>query len=107
MQPGQPGPQGLLQRYGKQLVCVRSREDASGRRRYTTVELLVDEAPMRHRNDGRALVAVEIPGGAGQQRQRAIELGARWDPEIGLWRMSWQTAQALGLAGKAQTRRPR
>lgn len=107
MQPGQPGTLRLLQRYGEPLVCVRYREDTSGRKRYTTVELVVDEAPLTHRNDRRTLVAVHLPVAAHELRDRAIALGARWDAKEFIWWMPWHVAEALGLQSRAQTRRPK
>lgn len=44
--PQQPGTLKLLQRYGPALLCVRYRHDASHQRRYTTVEIVVDEAAL-------------------------------------------------------------
>ncbi|MDY6921765.1 MAG: hypothetical protein SV765_16320 [Pseudomonadota bacterium] len=47
LRPGDSGTKRLKQRYGDRLVCVRYRKDAGRQRRYTTVELIVDEAPVR------------------------------------------------------------
>jgi hypothetical protein len=42
--PGQPGTKALLKTYGDRLVCVRYRYDRAQRKRYKTVELIVEEA---------------------------------------------------------------
>ena len=42
----QGGALKLARRYGAALVCVRYRQDMQGLHRYTTVELVVDEAPV-------------------------------------------------------------
>ncbi|HKX41878.1 MAG TPA: hypothetical protein VJO99_12025, partial [Burkholderiaceae bacterium] len=46
LSPTQAGALKLARRYGDALVCVRYRHDAAGRHRYTTVELIIDEAPI-------------------------------------------------------------
>lgn len=48
--PGQPGTLKLRQRHGPALLCVRYRHDADNQRRYTTVEIIVDEAPLPPRD---------------------------------------------------------
>jgi len=45
LQPGQSGTKELVEQYGDRLVCVRYRYDATRRRRFKTVELIVEEAP--------------------------------------------------------------
>ena len=56
----QAGAIKLAQRYGEALVCVRYRHDAQGRLRYTTVELVVDQAPIAARADLDQLVMVRL-----------------------------------------------
>jgi hypothetical protein len=43
LQPGSRGTRKLLARYGQRMVCVRYRYDERLKRRYKTVELIVDE----------------------------------------------------------------
>ena len=47
LRPGQNGTKKLAAQYGDRLVCVRYREDSEHKRRITTVELIVDERPLR------------------------------------------------------------
>ena len=42
--PGQKGTRRLCEQYGSRLVCVRYRYDADARKRYKTIELIVEEA---------------------------------------------------------------
>jgi hypothetical protein len=44
LRPGQKGTKKLVSRFGDRLICVRYRYDATRRKRFTTVELIVDEA---------------------------------------------------------------
>ena len=42
--PGQNGTKKLVAKYGNKLICVRYRYDPEKRKRYKTVELIVEEA---------------------------------------------------------------
>jgi len=46
-QSGQNGTKGLALEFGRRLVCVRHRYDDANATRVTTVELVVDTAPLR------------------------------------------------------------
>jgi len=98
MSATQPGALKLARRFGEALVCVRYRHDAEGQRRYTTVELVVDHAPIANRKPVRdRLVAVHIPFNDPPLRRQAQALGARWDEQVGIWRMLRSTAKQLKL----------
>ena len=43
LKPGQRGTKHLLKQYGDRLFCVRYRYDEETKKRYTTVELIVEE----------------------------------------------------------------
>ena len=43
--PGQNGTKKLARRFGQRLICVRYRYDDATKRRFKTVELVVDEIP--------------------------------------------------------------
>ncbi len=46
LHPGDMGTKRLLSEYGDQLVCVRYRDDKHAQKRFTTVELIIDERPL-------------------------------------------------------------
>ena len=93
----QAGALKLAQRYGGALVCVRYRHDAQGRLRYTTVELVVDQAPIAARADLDELVMVRLGFDEAQLRQQALAHGARFDMKQRLWCMTRRTAKRLRL----------
>lgn len=43
--PGQHGTKTYMEQYGDKLVCVRYRYDQATKRRYKTIEIVVEEAP--------------------------------------------------------------
>ncbi|WP_374438832.1 hypothetical protein [Inhella sp.] len=85
----------LAQRYGGALVCVRHRLSEDGCTRFTTVELLVDAAPVANRGD--ELVGVRIAYQERDLQDAARAAGARWDPNQRVWRMPRKVAGMLKL----------
>lgn len=66
LKPGQRGTKRLQAEYGDKLVGVRYRYDAQTKKRYKTVELVVEEVawtpkPRRPRSD--AIVAIRVNWG--------------------------------------------
>ena len=96
----QPGALKLARRFGDALVCVRYRHDPEGRYRYTTVELVVDEAPVVRRADLDATVMVQLAFDDTERRQLALAYGARWDARQRLWSMPRRTAKKLRLLAR-------
>ena len=95
LEPDQPGAVRLTQKYGDALLCVRYRQDALGLVRYTTVELIVDEAQISAKS--KRVVGVRVEYAEESLRARVRGAGARWDAESRLWRMPLSVAFALGL----------
>lgn len=105
LQPLRPGTIKLCRRFGDALLCVRYRQDAPGMRRYTTVELIIDEAPITgpriaqrtfHVRIGRLETALQVLARAN---------GARFDPRSKLWMMKGSTVRRLGLEQRVQARK--
>ena len=88
----------LARQFGETLVCVRHRVDAKGEFRYTTVELLVEKAPIRPRNE----VVVGIRIGPYEHSLQTIvkAAGATWDYKTKLWNMPRRLAGILRLAAR-------
>jgi hypothetical protein len=97
LSPSQFGALKLARRFGDALVCVRYRQDEQGTRRYTTVELLVEEAPILKRRNDSDPVGVRIGLQESALRRQAIAHGATWDSKSKLWRMPRKTARLLKL----------
>ncbi len=99
---GQNGTKRLQAEYGNALVCVRYRLD--DRKRYTTVELVIDEQalppPATRRQD---IVAVTIGYQERALRDQAQKLGAHWDAERRAWLMPRSTAKAIGHETRIQS----
>jgi len=109
LKPGDYGARKLAARFGDKLVCVRYRVDGAIRMRYTTVELIVDQAPLTRRGvrrssssvpGGTPMVGVKIFYREDTLREKAKAEGAIWRPRQKLWEMPLQTARRLGLANR-------
>ena len=104
--PAQPGALKLTRRYGDALVCVRYRIDPQGHKRYTTVELVIEEAPIQHRPVKERLVMLRLYLGESELRSMVMARGAKWSPSTKLWTMTYQTALAMGLTSRIQPASP-
>jgi hypothetical protein len=96
----QPGALKLARRFGDALVCVRHRHDPLGRYRYTTVELVVDEAPVAQKTKVDPIVMVHLAFHETQLQQLARAHGALWNARRRLWFMQRSTAKQLGLLAR-------
>jgi len=94
--PGQPGTRAWSQHHGAALVCVRYRESADGSRRYTTVELVVDERINRRPKVPR-MVGVAVDFYDVETRQKIKAAGGIWHAEYKLWVLPEATAHELKL----------
>lgn len=94
--PTQPGAIKLARRYGEALLCVRYRTDREGALRFTTVELVVDQAPIQpHPNRLIDIPADRLPDSS--LRALAMSKGAVWNPHRKVWRMRYGVASGLDL----------
>lgn len=90
--PGSPGTRRWLERYGTSLVCVRYRHNEKLQRRYTTVEIIVDERTCQPSN-----VLIQIAFDDGDLRRQVIQRGGQWLSDRKLWRISIIAVRELGL----------
>jgi len=81
LKPGQKGTRKLVELYGSRLVCVRYRYDEQSRKRFKTVELIVEESqwtPPPIKPDKLVGVRVELNE---TELQRKVKLaGGKWFP---------------------------
>lgn len=102
LNPGDNGTKRWLAQYGDSIVCVRYRQD--GKKRYTTVELVVDEQTLLNPpRKEREIIAVAIDCKEQTLRLQARQSGATWDGERRLCLMPRATAKRLGLEDRIQS----
>lgn len=93
--PDRDGAKRLARRFGSELVCVRHRLSPDGTLRYTTVEMLVECAPIASRAE--AIVQIRIGYRDKATRATAMAAGASWDAGRRVWSMPRRVARTLGL----------
>jgi hypothetical protein len=101
--PGQRGTKKLLTQYGDRLVCVRYRYDKQRKKRFKTVELIIEEDNWETSETHLAahcIVQLRVPWTETEVRQRVKVAGGRWDPVSRLWALRYERVVALGLAGR-------
>jgi len=100
LHPGQHGAKQLQAQYGDQLVCVRYRYDEQRRKRFKTVELIVEERewqPGGSQGPAPRLVGVQIAAAEVELRGRIKQAGGRWDVQRRVWEVRYDQVVALGL----------
>jgi hypothetical protein len=95
LSPTARGAVKLARRHGESLVCVRHRVDPTGKFRITTVELVVEKAPIEAKPG--QLVEVRIGYDERPLRAFAIAAGATWDKKSKIWCMPLRVARALNI----------
>jgi len=96
LHPGDMGTKHLLEKYGEQLVCVRYRIDNYNKKRFTTVELIIDEKPCINLKP-LVHVWVKIDFNETELRKKIIAQGAKWLKDKKVWQMHYAIAQKLHL----------
>ncbi len=103
LHPEQAGAKQLHAQYGDQLVCVRYRYDEQQRKRFKTVELIVQEKawvpPAPHGAEER-LVGIRIAAAEVALRERVKQTGGWWDAQRRVWELRYERVVALGLSGR-------
>lgn len=106
LKPGQRGTKKLVELYGSRLVCVRYRYDEQSRKRFKTVELIVEESPWSPpptKPDKIVGVRVELNEA---ELQRKVKLaGGKWFPQHKVWRLRYEQTVALGLEARIEHRK--
>jgi hypothetical protein len=97
LSPQQSGALKLARQYGETLVCVRYRQSEDSLIRYTTVELVVESAPLIKRPSGDEILAVQLDHRERDLRQRIKSRGGQWDPQAHVWRLPRKLVRQLGL----------
>ena len=77
IKPSQRGAIKLARVHGKELLCVRYRENPEGTERITTIELIVERVVIQKRDD--PIVSFKIKQEEMELRQLAQSKGARYD----------------------------
>lgn len=95
LKPDQKGARRLSDRFGDRLVCVRYRTDPESGRRFTTVEIIVEERASTTPAPTHQLI--RIGWGETQLRDTIKTLGGIWVPGKKLWKVPSNAIRKLKL----------
>ncbi len=95
--PGQKGTKKLVAQYGDKLVCVRYRYDPQKKKRYKTVELIVEEADWAPTFKPGQVVLVKVAWGEAELGRRVRSAGGRWNAQQKAWELVYSQVVKLGL----------
>ncbi len=100
LKPGQRGTKKLCAEYGERLLYVRYRYDEKRRKRFKTVELVVDEVawePQDPKVWGHTVVGLRVGWQEMELRHTVKTAGGRWNPARRLWELRYDRVVELGL----------
>ena len=103
LNPGQKGTKKFLDRYGDRLVCVRYRYDREQRKRFTTVEIIVEEggwSPPEPAEPKPVLVGLRVGLQEVDLQRRIKQAGGAWNRERQVWDINYDQAVTLGLQNR-------
>lgn len=102
LRPGQKGTKKLIAEYGDKLLRIRYRYDPQKKKRYKTVELIVEEIDWTPTHKPDAIVAVKVEWGEVELGRQVKRAGGKWNPERKIWEMRYDRAVELGLEDRIQ-----
>jgi hypothetical protein len=94
--PGQKGTKKFLERYGEQLVCVRYRYDEQRRKRFTTIEIIVEESCWSP-PEKPEIVGLRVEFKETELQRRIKQAGDKWSSTMRVWEIQYDQVVALGL----------
>src|SRR5713101_1352587 len=100
LHPDQRGAKQLLAQYGNRLVCVRYRYDEHRKKRFKTVESIVEERewePHTYQRSAESLVYVRVAWPEVEVRRQVKRAGRKWHPQHGVWELRYDRVVALRL----------
>lgn len=100
MLPNQPGTKSWVEKYGKDLVCVRYRYDEKENKKITTAEIIVNEKewkPDKKRIPANKIMYIRVTYGEIGIASLIKNAGGRWNRKIKFWELAYREVVSLGL----------
>ncbi|HLF26737.1 MAG TPA: hypothetical protein VJG32_10395 [Anaerolineae bacterium] len=100
LKPGQPGTKKQVAEYGDKLVCVRYRYDVQKKKRYKTVELIIEEVdwqPQLKPLPADTLLLVKVKWGELELARQVKQAGGKWNADVRAWELRYDRVVQLRL----------
>ena len=98
IKPPQRGAIKLARMHGRELLCVRYRENPEGTERLTTIELVVERVVIQKRQD--PVVSFKIRQDEIELRRTAMAKGAKYDGKNYMWQLRRSEVLRMGLKSR-------
>ena len=95
IKPSQRGAIKLARIHGRELLCVRYRENPEGTERLTTIELVIERVVIQKRDD--PIVSFKIKQEETDLRRVAMARGAKYDGRNHMWKHLRSEVLRMGL----------
>lgn len=101
LKPGQKGTLRLVEKYGDALLCVRYRYDDKQGRRIKTVEIVVEETPVKSPGYKDAdIVKVSVGFEEIELREKLRSIRARWNTHLKVWFVPYRLIRGTQLESR-------
>ena len=100
---GQPGTKKWIDRFGKDLICVRYKYDPAQQRKFTTVELIAEERPYKAKQNkihNNKIVQIRISYNEADLQRKVKSCGGKWNRDQKVWELSYKYVLELGLVDR-------
>jgi hypothetical protein len=101
--PGQPGTKKLVEKYGKNLICVRYKYDDKQNTMIKTVELLEEVHNIRRKKNWispNKKVKLKIDFNEKYLQKLIKQAGGRWNSKNRVWELNFKEVNELGLKNR-------
>jgi hypothetical protein len=98
--PGEPGTKRWMEKFDKDLLCVRYHYDENNDIKLTTVEIIVKKTVWKKnfsKVPANKIINIRIDYGEAHLAKVVKTAGGRWNREIKLWELPHKEVKALGL----------
>lgn len=103
LKPGQPGTKRLVTQYGQSLLSVRYRYDAEQRKRFKTVELIIEESfwqPPAKPISGDEIVDLSVGVKEVDLQRKVKAAGGKWNYNRRVWEIRYDAVVKLELTDR-------
>lgn len=100
LHPGDRGTKKLVAEYADKLVCVRYRYDAKLRKRFKTVEIIVDVIPWKPPPSKNTIVFLKTKVTEKKLHQLIRNTGGKWNKDKKVWSIPFGSAVKIGLKSR-------
>lgn len=100
---GQPGTKKWIDKYGKDLICVRYKYDAAKQKKFKTVELIAEERSYTTKKDkihNNKIVAIRVSYSETDLQRTVKSFGGKWNRDKKVWELAYKYVVELGLSDR-------